>query len=196
MTASAIQEERQGSRFDVAGRYARALFELAAQDEQLPRADQDITALRKMMAESPDLVRALSDRTLEAEALARALDELLTRADCGQMVRNFVGLVIHHGRGAQLTEIISQFAALMAEHQAIVHIHVATAYELSSEQMERLSSICRAHFGDQARIEVRLDPDLIGGLTLETAGNMFDASIIGKLAQLEKNFKQAFLTNS
>ena len=195
MTASATQEERQGSRFDVAGRYARALFELAADDAQLPRADQDITALRKMMAESSDLVRALSDRTLEADALARALDELLVRAGCGQMVRNFVGLVVHHGRAAQLAQIISQFAALMAAHQAIVPIHVATAHELNSEQMERLSSICRAHFGDQARIKIRLDPDLIGGMTLETAGNMFDASIIGKLAQLEKNFKQAFLTN-
>ncbi len=193
--AVATQDERQGSRFDVAGRYARALFELAAQDAQLARVDQDIAALRAMIAASSDLMFALRDRTLEASMRNQALHQVFVRAELGELTRNFIGLVLHNGRGAQLADIARHFTALMAEHQKIAHIEIKTARELSAAQSQRLESICRAHFGNKAQIKLTLEPDLIGGLTLEMAGDMFDASLRGKLDQLEKNFKQTFHAN-
>ena len=64
----------------LAGRYANALFELAAEQNVLDAVANDLRALRQMAGESADLARLIASPVIKREQQAKALIALSERA--------------------------------------------------------------------------------------------------------------------
>ena len=82
----------------LAGRYAAALFELAAEDKAIDGVAADLAALSDMLVESDDLRRLVRSPVLTRAEQSRAVAALLERAGATDLTRRFIGLLAERRR--------------------------------------------------------------------------------------------------
>ena len=173
----------------LADRYATALFELALERDALEAVERDLDAIRTLVAGSDDLGRVVRSLTLSRAEQGQALDAVLERLGTGRYVRNFVALLARNRRVFLLTDMIAAFQAKLAEHRGEVSAEVTSAVPLKPAHVEAVNEALRAIVGRDVALETRVDPALIGGLTVRVGSRMLDNSIRTKLQNLELAMK-------
>ena len=173
----------------LADRYATALFELALEQGAIEEIERDLDAIGALVAGSEDLKRVVRSLTLSRAEQAKALDAVLERAGTSQYVRNFVALLARNRRVFLLDDMIAAFQAKLAAHRGEVSAEVTSAVPLKPAHVEAVNEALRAIVGREVVLEARVDPALIGGLTVRVGSRMLDNSLRTKLQNLELAMK-------
>jgi F-type H+-transporting ATPase subunit delta len=182
-------ETSGGIQASLAGRYAMALFELARDEKQLETVGQSLVKLKQALAESDDL-RALATSPLvgsgdSGRAIAAAADSL----GLDPLTRNFLGVLAKNRRLSQLQNVIRAFDMLAAQHRGEVTAQVVSAHPLSDDQVDALKTNLRAETGRDIRVDLSVDPSILGGLVVKVGSRMVDGSIRTKLNTLAHAMK-------
>ncbi len=180
--------------FDLLGRYAYALFELALEEGDLEGRTAEVEGLAGAINESQDLRALLEDQSQSIKTKQQALEQVGALVNFSPTLRRFIALVIEKSRSAELGAIAETFLKIAALHNNIVPIDVASAAPLNPSQEAKLQALCVEHFGDAALVQFSVDPTLLAGVKLNLPGRVIDASWAEKFAQLNENFKTHFST--
>ncbi|NWG70014.1 MAG: F0F1 ATP synthase subunit delta [Parvularculaceae bacterium] len=175
----------------IAQRYADALFDLALDTGELESVERDMAALRRAIAASADLRKMLRSPVYDRDAQARAVSAIADKAGFSQLVRNFLGLVAKNRRLFALESITAAFAARMAAHRGEVTAEAISAAPLNDDQTRRLRGEIELHLGKAVNLNIRVDPDLLGGLVVKVGSKMIDSSLRTKLSRLKSVMKEA-----
>ena len=100
--------------------------------------------------------------------------------------RNFVRLLGHNGRFAQLGAIRGIFEQEREALEGRGQIEVRSAYPLTPEEEGRIGEAMSKRLGVSVSLSVRVDPDLIGGVVVRAGDLVIDASLRGRLNQLRQ----------
>lgn len=174
---------------ELAGRYAAALFELADENKALDQTAQDLTSLKTMLAESPDLARMVRSPILSRAEQGRAMAAVMEQAGLSELVQRFVGLVAQNRRLFALPGMIDAFLAELARRRGQMTARVTAARPMSDAQVHALVETLRSSLGRQVDVQVDVDPALIGGLVVKVGSRMIDSSVRTKLAKLQLAMK-------
>lgn len=173
----------------LAGRYASALFDLAADGRSIETVEQSLAAVRRALDESAEF-RALTTspvvaRGTAAKAVLAAADQLSVDAT----TRNFLGVLAENRRLGELPAIVRAFRHLAARHRGEVTAEVTSAHPLSDDQVEELKQQLRRRVGRDVAIDLAVDPALLGGLVVRVGSQMIDSSIRTRLNALAHAMK-------
>jgi len=174
----------------VAGRYATALFELAKEGQSLDRVEADSLALEAALAESPDLRDMLSSPVFTREEQGNALAAIAAKMGLGPILTNTLGLMAQNRRLFVVPATLAQLKALIAAERGEVTAEVRSAKPLTETQPEALAKTLSASVGRDVKLDVTVDPSLIGGLVVKVGSRMIDTSIRAKLAKLQTVMKE------
>ena len=175
----------------LAERYATALLELAEERKALDRVAEDLEALKVLLEGSPELTRLVRSPLIAREDRARAMQAVAERAGFSDLTRNFIGVVARHGRLFALQAIAGRFLAVLAERRGEVTAEVTVAHALDDEQLRSLESTLGAVAGGKVSVDLRVDPDILGGLVVRLGSRLFDSSLGSRLRRLELSMKGA-----
>jgi F-type H+-transporting ATPase subunit delta len=176
----------------VAGRYARALFELALDAKSVDAVKADIEKFAAMMAESADLNRLVRSPVYGAEERSRALAAVLAEAEIGGLAANFLMFVTANRRLFSIGEIIRDFRKLVAKWKGEVTAEITAAEKLSDAHLEAIKSTLKSITGEKSvDLHVKIDPAIIGGLTVKLGSRMVDSSLRTKLNAIKHAMKEA-----
>ena len=174
----------------LADRYATALFELALERNAVEEIERDLEAIRELVDGSDDLKRVVRSLTLSRAEQGQALDAVLERlGTSSQYVRNFVALLARNRRVFLLTDMIAAFQAKLSDHRGEVSAEVTSAVPLKPNHLDAVRDALRNIVGRDVALETRVDPSLIGGLTVRVGSRMLDNSLRTKLQNLELAMK-------
>ena len=168
--------------------YAKAVFEVARNDGELDRWSRMLAMLAAAVEE--EKVRTLLtapevEEAVKAHKLAGLCgDELSDRG------RRFLLVLAGNHRLALLPEISEQFEALRAEEQATLDVMVASAFELSGEELDRLKSALASRFDREISISTEVDTSLIGGAVIRAGDTVIDGSVRGRLNKLAETIQR------
>ena len=123
----------------LAGRYATALFELAAEQNALDAVANDLRSLRQMVTESADLSRLIASPVIRREQQSKAIITLAERAGFHALTRNILGVLAMNRRLFALSGAIDGFLAKLAASRGEVTANVSSAVPLSESQIAALS---------------------------------------------------------
>jgi F-type H+-transporting ATPase subunit delta len=175
----------------VSGRYASALFELAREQNELDKVDQDLGKFQAMLDQSPDLARLVKSPAFAAEEQERALGAVMDWASIGATTGNFLKVVTRNRRLFAAEDMIKGFRQQLALHRGEMTAEVQSATPLSNEQLAALKSTLKASYGKDVRLDAKVDPSLLGGLVVKVGSRMFDSSLRTKLMNLKVVLKGA-----
>jgi F-type H+-transporting ATPase subunit delta len=175
----------------VAERYALALFTLA-QEQNV--ADAVADALRNfgdMIAQSADLKRLVVSPVFSAEEQLKAVSAILNQYGFGGVTANFIKLVASKRRLFVLPDMIRAFLALNDKAKGVTRADITVAAPLSSGHLATLEEALRQVSGGKTvKVNVNVDPSIIGGIVVKLGSRMVDASLKTKLNSLRTRMKE------
>jgi len=174
----------------MAGRYATALFELALEANAIDSVLADLRKFEALLDESADLARLVRSPVFTADVQSKALAAVLDKAEIAGLAAQFLQVVTSNRRLFAVREIIKAYAVLVARHKGEVTAHVTVAEPLSDRHRDEIRNSLNAVTGKDVKIDVKVDPSLIGGLVVKLGSRMIDSSLRSKLNALKHAMKE------
>ena len=171
------------------GRYATALFELAKDGKAIDAVSASLAKLRQALAESSDFAELTRSPVIGRDAGTRAALATADSLKVDTLTRNFLGLLGKNRRLAALPAIISGFMQLAAHHRGETTAEVTAAHHLSDDQTAALKAKLKAMVGSDVAVDIKVDPEILGGLVVRVGSRMIDSSIRTKLDTLAQAMK-------
>ena len=138
---------------------------------------QQLQEFLSLLNEQPDARRFLENPTTAGDRRKRLLKEIFDALSLDRRVANFIAILVDRDRLPVLEEIIETFQKLLDDRLGILRARVTAAYSLNvSEQRELVARLERAT-GKQVRMEVAVDPSLIGGVIAQVGSTIYDGSV-------------------
>jgi len=176
----------------MAGRYATALFELARDEKSIDAVKADLEAFEALLNDSEDLRRLVRSPVFSADEQTKALDAVLQKAGIKGLAAKFLLLVASNRRLFAARDMIRGYRALVAKHKGEVSAEVTVAEKLSDANLDAIKAALKAITGGKAvDLNVKIDPAIIGGLTVKLGSRMVDSSLRTKLNSIKHAMKEA-----
>jgi F-type H+-transporting ATPase subunit delta len=175
----------------VSGRYALALYELAKEQGLTDQVAKDLENFAALIAESKDMKRFVSAPIYSADEQLRALNDILTGAGISGISANFVKLVALKRRLTYIGDIIADFHKLDDQGNSRVRAEVTAAAPLKDAHVEALKAALADFTGGKSvAVDLKVDPEIIGGLVVKLGSRMIDGSLKTKLNSLRTRLKE------
>jgi F-type H+-transporting ATPase subunit delta len=103
----------------------------------------------------------------------------------------FLSLVVQKRRLFAVREMIKGFRTLTARHRGEVRAEVTVAEAISDANLSAIKDALREAAAKEIKLDVRVDPAMLGGLKVKLGSRMFDASLKSKLNSIRIAMKEA-----
>ena len=168
----------------VAEPYAEALLDLAISNDALKETTNDINIVSQFLANSSDLKKFLGNPLITRSAKKTVVKDILGEQISGSTLK-FLLLLVDRGRIEVLENIAQKFLELSYKQESIEIAKITSSIQLSAQQQKEIAEKLKAITGaKQIKLALKVDPQLIGGFTIEIGSKMIDTSIRGQLRQI------------
>lgn len=176
---------------EAAKRYAGAVFDMALDTGEVDAVEAGLNTLANTITGDTTLARALKSPLYKTEDKAAVLAELGKRLNLPSLVQRFVGVAALNRRAGDVPAMARAFAERAAKHRGSTRVVARVAKPISRDQTLDLESAVSKSLGRTVKVDVEVDPSLIGGLQLKIGSRLIDASIRTKLTSLTNLMKGA-----
>ena len=173
-----------------ARRYAKALYDLAAQTGVLEPVLSDLGSLRSGLVQSPELARFLGNYILPRSARREALTRLFT-GKLHPLSFKFLMFLEAKKRLGRLVEIDTAFQALYDEKAGIVKGRLTSAFPMDPADARAIAERVRARVPGTIELAADVAPALLGGFRLRVDDLLFDLSLATRLQTLRRRIRYA-----
>lgn len=172
----------------LAGRYAKSLLDLATEQNQVEQVYNDMKWLNGVCKTNPDFVAVLSSPIIKADK-KQVILKAVTDGKISNLSGAFIDLLVRKTRESNLHEIVHAFIDQYNKINNIQRVKITTASPLSDDLKHAIMvNVKNAMPTKSFEIETAIKDELIGGFTLETGGQLVDASILRDLKDIQKQF--------
>jgi len=163
----------------IARPYAVAVFRLAKEKKALA-AWSDELALLSGIASNEQIKAAIDNPKLDASELERIFLKV-TEGKLSAEAINLVKVLVEYTRLGLLPDIAEAFELLKAEDEGTLEAEITAAAKPTDAQVKTVVKQLEAKFGKKVEAQVKLDPELIGGIKIVIGDTVIDASVRGQL---------------
>jgi len=166
----------------VARPYAQAAFDEARRLGDL----KGWSAVLAILAES--LNNAEVRTVISNPRVDKSKVEELVVALCGNQLsaqqRSFIRILMDNHRLDVVTEILVMYEALRAEAEKFVEVTVASAFELSDAQQQKIAAALKVRMQREIRLSCKVDKALLGGVVIRAEDKVIDGSALARLGEM------------
>ena len=171
-----------------ARRYAQAVFQIAAESDELERWLDDLTQL------ADSITNEEFRQTLSAPRVSMAQKESLIRESLGSTVSplalNLMCLLASRGQVQALPGIADSFQEMLDAHRGIERAEVVSAVGLTDAQQGQVAQMLNDLSGKDVRLTTRVDPEILGGLVIRIGDRVMDGSARTRLQNMRRELAQ------
>jgi F-type H+-transporting ATPase subunit delta len=174
----------------LASRYARALFSLARERNQIEQVRDDLSSLTGLLAGSQEFRWLLESPVIKGSEKARMAEKALSGL-VEPVTLEFVKLLIHHRRESNLASSCRMFNELFRKDQGIIDARVVSAVTVDKEFLEGLTRRLEESSHRKIELKTETNADLIGGFILTLEDQQLDASVQSKLKRIRQELRES-----
>lgn len=170
-------------------RYAKAIMELAVDQNKVRAVESDMRTVQETVAENDNLREMLASPIVKTSDKEAVLNGIFKDSD--MLSKELFALLGRNKRIGLLSEVARQFVLLYERMQGQDVAHVVTAVPLTAELEKKILARLKQITGKEVTVENVVDPSLIGGFVMRVGDLEYNASVASKLSNLKRE-----LTNS
>jgi F-type H+-transporting ATPase subunit delta len=188
-----LLSELAGMKWSKPGDFADAVEQLAIEAEatsanfsgELDRLEEELFGFSRVVATENELLQSLSSNKYSAEG-KRVLVAKLFGGKVSPATSRMLGHLVSGLRGRNLEGTIAFYIKATAARRARMIANVKSAIALTDSQKEKLAATLAAKIGQPVRLNVEIDPTVIGGVSIRFADELIDATIVNRLAEASR----------
>lgn len=139
----------------------------------------------RTIAENPELELALG-RRLGDDAAKGTLVRSLLQSRASEATTLIAASLVQEPRERRVRALLSNAMRIVADERGRTVATVVTAVPLNDAQLERLSAALSKKYGMAVALNTVIDPTVVGGLRVQIADDVIDASVSSRLADLRQ----------
>jgi F-type H+-transporting ATPase subunit delta len=152
----------------------------AERAHRLDAVEDELFRFARMVAADVSLRDAFAARTVGAERKAELVRALLEGKVAPETLRLAVQAAVSP-RGRRTEQALEGYLAAAAARRRQLVAEVTAAAPLTEGQRARLSTALRRIYGRDIRINLDVDPEVLGGLRVQVGGELIDSTVLARL---------------
>jgi len=173
----------------VSGRYATALYDLAAETNQVEHVRNDIAFVAEVIGTSRELLLVFRNPMINVGKKTAILNEIF-KDKISILTLRFLILITTKGRIVFLDSITEAFMKIYNTKHGIKTVYVETVSGLDEVTRNKLLRMMTEHTKNKVILISEEKPYLIGGFRLRFDDFIYDASLRHRIESLKKEFEQ------
>ena len=174
---------------ELADVYARALFEVAKEQDVLDRVHDELGEFADALDGERSLQVFLFSPYFSSEEKRDGIARIVSDAD--ERLVNFLELLAERHRMPALFRIRRTFDSLWADENKLLPVIVTSAVELDEKLVKSVGERIEEQTGRKVDLSSNVDPDVLGGLQVRVGNMVLDATVRNRLEQLRKQVARA-----
>jgi F-type H+-transporting ATPase subunit delta len=170
----------------VAGRYARALADVAGPKGDFRAVQRELDDFAAVYRENAELRAAFDTPAVTLDRKMRVLEAILARLGVSQMTSNFLHVLVAHFRVGMIEEILQAFARIVNDRLGVVEVQIHSASALSEEVRRGLRERFEQVTRKRVEMDYQLDEKLLGGIFAQVRSTVYDGSVRGHLDRIRE----------
>jgi F-type H+-transporting ATPase subunit delta len=174
---------------EIADVYARALFEVARENDVLDRVHDELGEFADALDDDRNLQVFLFSPYFSSTEKKEGVRRIVSDAD--ERLLNFLELLAERHRMPVLFRIRRAFDSMWAEENKLLPVTVTSAVELDEALVSSIGERIEEQTGRRVELSSKVDPDVLGGLQVRVGNMVLDATVRNRLEQLRKQVARA-----
>ncbi|RKH14213.1 ATP synthase F1 subunit delta [Corallococcus praedator] len=175
----------------IARRYARAILDVAAEGNRTDLVAEQLNAFADVVGHSPELSDVLLNpaysRVQRSNVVEAVLKALPSPAD--PALANALRLLVDRNRLGYLPDIARLYRDMADARAGRVRGQVTSAVPLSADAVTQLQQSLQQLTQRNVVLETRVDPALLGGVSAQVGGTLYDGTLRSQLEQMRRELK-------
>ena len=174
----------------VASRYAKAIFDLVLESNELAKLETDVKSLASALEDSQELRDLISSPIYTRDEQKGAIVAIGNKMDLLVTLTNTLALMASKRRLFVLDSFLRRLEDLIAEHKGEITADVVSAKSLTKAQSDKIAKAIKDRVGKEIKINASVDESIIGGIVIKVGSKMIDTSLRSKLNSLQTVMKE------
>lgn len=174
---------------NVSIRYAKALFQIAAQQNTIDQFMEDLTTLKQVLVQNKAFYSFITDPLADKDKKQKAVSVIIDKLNSPKEIKNLVMLLIRGGREPFVIDIIDSYGQMFDDYKGLIKAEVYTAYDITPGEMDVLKNRIKGLFHKEPVLTVMKDTSIIGGLRLKVGWTIYDGTIKTHLKEFTNSIK-------
>jgi F-type H+-transporting ATPase subunit delta len=188
--AQALLASASALRWSNPGEIADAIENLAVQAEsacaekngELEKVERQLFDFAQVLRANPELRQALNTSADTDQNKVSLLEAIVVGKYLTSTI-NLLRQVVTLRRGRSIDATLAAYAHYVSTRKDQVVAHVKSAVELSDSQLAKLVATLSKQVGKDVRINLEIDPKVLGGISIRYADDVIDGTVINRLAE-------------
>ncbi|MDT5070750.1 MAG: F-type H+-transporting ATPase subunit b atpH [Mycobacterium sp.] len=159
-----------------------ALLKRAQVEGKVDEVEEQLFRFGRVLDAEPRLTALLSDYTTPADGRIALLDKVIEGSGVDGIAAELLRQTIGHLRGERADEAVIDLAELAVARRGEIVAHVRAPSDLSDAQRARLVELLTRIYGQPVSVQLHVDPEVLGGLSITVGDEVIDGSIASRLA--------------
>jgi F-type H+-transporting ATPase subunit delta len=179
--------EATGSRARLARVYAESLLALAQKAGQADEVGGELNAVAfDVVGKNPRVAEFLDSPANTAKRKLPVLAAAFEKST-SDLFKKFVGVLNQHNRLGLLRDVASAYQGIRDKQAGRVRVLVRAATPLSDAQRNDLTATLKTNLSKEPILNVRVEPELLGGLIVHVGDRVYDTSVRTRLESLRNH---------
>lgn len=174
---------------EIAQVYARSLFEVALEHDELDTIKQQLDQFAEAVRDDRQLQVFCFSPYFSVQEKKDGLGRAVSGAH--PVFMNFLQALVERHRLPAIFRIRAEFEQLWDKEKRLLPVSVTSAVELDEKTVKAIGERIGQQTGNEIELTSNVDPDILGGIVLRVGNFILDASIRSRLEQLRKQVAQA-----
>ena len=162
--------------------YAKAVF-ASALDANIIDETKDELKIMALASLTPEVQSMIEDPTMSKDETLKSLNVLFD-GSISKISQSLLNVLAENNRLNLLEAIFEIYQEIIAKHKEQKSVEVFVATEPSEDTTESIKTRLVSVYGEGTNIEFKIDPNIMGGLSLKVGDETLDLSIRGKVKKL------------
>ena len=177
----------------IAKRYAKALFNLAKEENKIEQYGEELAGLVLIFETNPELANVIQSPLFPEASRKAIFSSIISSANLTPIMTSLMNILIEKNRVVHIAEIKDYYMALIDEHANVARAKISAAVEMDEKAIHDVAKALQKLTGKKIVVDFQQDPELIGGLVTRIGDLVLDGSVRTQLFNIRETMKRGEL---
>ncbi len=162
-----------------------AFVDAAQEAGESEKVARDIQVFVRLLEEDEELRSILTGVIFSREEKNNIVSELSSHFDFSSLTRNFLFFVVELNKVKSLYFNRVRVIDILRKSAGILKAEVISAAKIDDSDLEKIKKVVAEATGKKIDMDVKIDPDLLGGIVARVENKLFDGSLKTRLERIK-----------
>lgn len=167
--------------------YANAIIDAAGSPQKANELRGELMRFQNALTSSPELRDLYANPGIDEATKLKITAQLAAKMKMSDLAKKTLEVLVRFHRINDIDSILAAVAAQVNKALGVAVAEVRSAKSLSPDELRQLADTLSKKTGKQVELDVKTDPNLLGGFVAQIGSEIWDASVAGKINKFRES---------